>query len=61
MELSLAELQLIVNALGTLDAEYGSPAAAELAERMRETIASREADTVCGFELPDGSAAYYSV
>jgi hypothetical protein len=35
MHLSTEDLTLIIEALGTLDLEYGRPAAVELAERVR--------------------------
>ena len=44
MELTLAELKVILSALGTLDAEYGSEDAVFLSDRVREVIERREAE-----------------
>jgi hypothetical protein len=45
MELSLADLRLLIEAVGTLEAEYGErPATSELLERLRATRRRREED-----------------
>lgn len=43
MHLSDEDLSLIIEALGQYDAEYGSAAALELAERVRAERAARRA------------------
>jgi len=49
MELSLSELRLLREALGTLEAEYGLRAEGEaLMVRLRETIERREAEIAAG-------------
>lgn len=45
MELSLKELKLISEALGTLDLEYGRPDAVALEARVREVIERRKAES----------------
>lgn len=44
MSLTIADLTLIVEALGQLDAEYGRPDAVELAERVRAERDARRGD-----------------
>jgi hypothetical protein len=44
MELSIKELRLLIEALGTLDAEYGRPDAVELEARVREVLERRKAE-----------------
>jgi hypothetical protein len=44
MSLSLADLELLVEALGQLDLEYGRPDAVALADRVRSERDARKAD-----------------
>lgn len=44
MHLTLEDLRLIIEALDQLDAEYGSPKAAALAEKIRAERDARSAD-----------------
>lgn len=45
MYLTTEELRLIIEALGTLDMEYGRPDAVALAEKIRAERDARKADT----------------
>jgi hypothetical protein len=60
---TLAEVRLLVEALGTQMAEYGETAGrVELYDRLRaERDRLGDEPRACGFELQDGGEAYYGV